>query len=64
MTPGEIDLVSPRVGDIHIVANALSARPSVSINVYAIVSSPMAYLANVGTGVRLLQRYYNNYHDY
>ncbi len=34
MSSGEIDLVSPRVGDIHIVANALSASPSVSIHVY------------------------------
>jgi 3-mercaptopropionate dioxygenase len=30
----EIDLVSPSVGDIHTVANALSDRPSISIHVY------------------------------
>ena len=30
----EIDAVSPRVGDIHRVANGLSDRPSVSIHVY------------------------------
>lgn len=31
---GEIDLVSPRVGDIHRVSNALADRPSISIHVY------------------------------
>jgi predicted metal-dependent enzyme (double-stranded beta helix superfamily) len=32
--PGEIDLVSPTVGDIHRVSNALADRASVSIHVY------------------------------
>ena len=32
--PGEVDLVSPRVGDIHRVSNALADRASVSIHVY------------------------------
>lgn len=32
--PGGIDLVSPRVGDIHRVSNALADRASVSIHVY------------------------------
>jgi 3-mercaptopropionate dioxygenase len=31
---GEVDAVSPRVGDIHQVSNALSDRPSISIHVY------------------------------
>lgn len=34
VAPGGIDLVSPRVGDIHTVSNALVNRPSVSIHVY------------------------------
>jgi predicted metal-dependent enzyme (double-stranded beta helix superfamily) len=34
LRPGGIDLVSPRVGDIHRVSNALADRPSVSIHVY------------------------------
>lgn len=37
---GAIDLVSPRIGDIHRVSNALPDRPSVSIHVYG---------ANIGT---------------
>jgi predicted metal-dependent enzyme (double-stranded beta helix superfamily) len=32
--PGGIDPVSPTVGDIHTVSNALADRPSVSIHVY------------------------------
>ena len=32
--PGGIDLVSPRVGDIHKVSNALADRASISIHVY------------------------------
>lgn len=32
--PGQIDFVSPRVGDIHRVGNALKDGPSVSIHVY------------------------------
>ena len=34
LAPGEVIAVSPRVGDIHEVANALSDRPSISIHVY------------------------------
>ena len=32
--PGSIDLVSPRIGDIHRVSNGLGDAPSVSIHVY------------------------------
>lgn len=32
--PGQIDFVSPRVGDIHRVGNALKDGPSVSIHIY------------------------------
>jgi len=31
---GEVDAVSPRVGDIHRVANAYDDRVSISIHVY------------------------------
>jgi len=34
LRPGEIDKVSPRIGDIHVVANGLRDAPSVSIHVY------------------------------
>ena len=32
--PGEVDRVSPTIGDIHVVSNAFSDRPSISIHVY------------------------------
>jgi predicted metal-dependent enzyme (double-stranded beta helix superfamily) len=32
--PGEVDRVSPTLGDIHVVSNAYADRPSVSIHVY------------------------------
>jgi predicted metal-dependent enzyme (double-stranded beta helix superfamily) len=32
--PGGIDRVSPTVGDVHVVSNALADRPSISIHVY------------------------------
>ena len=34
LQPGQVDAVSPTLGDIHVVANALSDRPSISIHVY------------------------------
>ncbi len=34
LTPGQVAAVSPRIGDIHQVSNALSDRASVSIHVY------------------------------
>lgn len=43
MKPGEIELVSPRIGDVHRVSNALEDRPSVSIHVYG---------ANIGAVAR------------
>jgi predicted metal-dependent enzyme (double-stranded beta helix superfamily) len=32
--PGEIDAVSPRLGDVHTVANAISDKVSISIHIY------------------------------
>ena len=34
IAPGEVDLVSPDIGDVHVVSNALDDRPSISIHVY------------------------------
>lgn len=41
--PGDVDKVSPTVGDIHVVSNALPDRPSISIH---------AYGANIGAVAR------------
>jgi predicted metal-dependent enzyme (double-stranded beta helix superfamily) len=43
LRPGDIDRVSPAIGDIHVVANALPDRPSVSIHLYG---------ANIGAVAR------------
>jgi len=32
--PGDVDRVSPRIGDVHVVSNATSDRTAVSIHVY------------------------------
>lgn len=34
LEPGEVEAVSPRIGDVHRVANAYSDRTSISIHVY------------------------------
>jgi predicted metal-dependent enzyme (double-stranded beta helix superfamily) len=34
LTPGQVETVSPRIGDVHRVSNALADRPSISIHVY------------------------------
>ena len=43
LTPGQITAVSPQIGDIHQVENALTDRPSISIH---------AYGANIGAVAR------------
>lgn len=48
---GDIDLVSPRVGDIHRVANALTDRESVSIHVYGgNIGAVRRHVFDVSTG--------------
>ena len=34
MRPGQVEAVSPSIGDVHRVSNALADRPSISIHVY------------------------------
>lgn len=34
LKPGQVEAVSPRIGDVHRVSNALPDRPSISIHVY------------------------------
>ncbi|MBN9427041.1 MAG: cysteine dioxygenase [Burkholderiales bacterium] len=43
LEPGDVEAVSPTVGDIHLVANAIADQPSISIHVYG---------ANIGAVVR------------
>lgn len=49
--PGGIDAVSPTLGDIHTVSNALADRPSVSIHVYgANIGAVRRHVYAPGTG--------------
>ena len=51
--PGDIDAVSPRVGDIHTVSNALKDEVSVSIHVYgANIGAVRRHVFDPATGVK------------
>jgi predicted metal-dependent enzyme (double-stranded beta helix superfamily) len=51
LSPGEIEAVSPTVGDIHTVANALEDRPSISIHVYgANIGAVRRHVYDAATG--------------
>jgi 3-mercaptopropionate dioxygenase len=58
---GEVEAVSPRVGDIHRVWNAVSDRPSISIHVYGanIGAVERATYAPDGTQKRFISGYAN-----
>jgi len=63
LVAGAIDLVSPRVGDIHRVSNAFSDRPSVSIHVYgANIGKVERHVFDPATGAatRFVSGYVNN----
>lgn len=60
---GAIDLVSPRVGDIHRVSNALADQTSVSIHVYGANIGTLArhvYDPVSGAASRFVSGYHNN----
>jgi len=49
--PGQIDRVSPRVGDVHKVENALADRPSISIHIYgANIGAVSRHVFDAATG--------------
>jgi predicted metal-dependent enzyme (double-stranded beta helix superfamily) len=51
LEPGGIEAVSPNVGDIHTVANALPDRPSISIHVYgANIGAVRRHVFDAATG--------------
>ncbi len=60
--PGEVDKVSPTIGDIHVVANALADRPSVSIHVYgANIGAVRRHVFDPATGAP--RRFVSGYHN-
>jgi predicted metal-dependent enzyme (double-stranded beta helix superfamily) len=58
---GEVDAVSPRVGDIHRVTNGLTDRPSISIHIYGanIGAVERATYASDGTPKTFISGYAN-----
>ncbi|MCL4799377.1 MAG: cysteine dioxygenase [Burkholderiales bacterium] len=62
VAPGEVDKVSPTVGDIHVVANALPDRPSISIHVYgANIGAVARHVFDPATG--RASRFVSGYHN-
>ena len=63
LEPGQIDLVSPRIGDVHRVSNALADRASVSIHVYGAnigVTARHRYEPETGVATRFVSGYAND----
>ncbi|MGB7543784.1 MAG: cysteine dioxygenase [Burkholderiales bacterium] len=59
---GQIDKVSPGIGDIHVVANALSDRPAVSIHVYgANIGAVSRHIFDEATGAA--RPFISGYHN-
>ncbi len=62
VTPGEVDLVSPTIGDVHVVANALTDRPSISIHVYgANIGAVQRHVFDGGSGA--IKSFISGYHN-
>lgn len=60
--PGEIDLVSPHLGDVHVVSNALDDRPSISIHVYgANIGAVRRHVFDAATGAP--REFVSGYHN-
>jgi predicted metal-dependent enzyme (double-stranded beta helix superfamily) len=60
---GQVDLVSPRIGDIHRVSNALTDRASVSIHVYGAnigVTARHRYDQDSGEAIQFINGYAND----
>lgn len=62
IAPGEVDRVSPTIGDIHVVANAYDDRASISIHVYgANIGAVRRHVFDPATGVP--REFISGYHN-
>ncbi|MFM9888908.1 MAG: cysteine dioxygenase [Burkholderiales bacterium] len=60
--PGQVDKVSPTIGDVHVVANAIADRASISIHVYgANIGAVERHVFDAATGVA--KRFVSGYHN-
>ena len=63
LSPGQVEAVSPAIGDIHEVANAFADRVSISVHVYGAdigTVSRHTYDAATGTQTRFVSGYANS----
>lgn len=59
---GQVDQVSPRLGDVHSVCNALSDRPSISVHVYgANIGAVHRHVFDPASGK--MQAFVSGYHN-
>jgi predicted metal-dependent enzyme (double-stranded beta helix superfamily) len=62
MDPGQVDRVSPTIGDIHVVSNAYDDRASISIHVYgANIGAVRRHVFDAATGNA--QEFISGYHN-
>jgi predicted metal-dependent enzyme (double-stranded beta helix superfamily) len=62
VVPGDVDKVSPTIGDVHVVANALTDRPSISIHVYgANIGAVQRHVFDRTTGA--IRPFVSGYHN-
>lgn len=60
--PGEVDRVSPKIGDIHVVSNAYADRPSISIHAYgANIGAVRRHVFDAATGAA--REFISGYHN-
>lgn len=60
--PGQVDQVSPTIGDIHVVANAYTDRASISIHVYgANIGAVQRPVFDAATGA--IKKFVSGYHN-
>ena len=60
--PGEVDRVSPTIGDIHVVSNAFADRASISIHVYgANIGAVRRHVYDAATGIP--REFISGYHN-
>jgi len=60
--PGDVDRVSPRIGDVHVVSNATADRTAVSVHVYgANIGAVRRHVFDAGSGAP--REFVSGYHN-
>lgn len=62
MTPGQVDRVSPRIGDVHVVSNAGDTETAISIHVYgANIGAVRRHVFDAASGT--VREFISGYHN-